>query len=88
MESNFTIDLGSRVRHRIHGMEGIVTARIQYLTGCNQYNVASDHLDKEGKLIDGHYFDEDHLVVIGKLELSEPKNFGGPGEFLTPQCHR
>jgi hypothetical protein len=35
----FKFDLGVTVKDVIHGFEGVVTGRCQYLTGCTQYLV-------------------------------------------------
>lgn len=33
------IELGSTVQDRISGLTGVVTARVEYLTGCTQYGI-------------------------------------------------
>lgn len=38
-ENQSSIKLGSRVRDRITGFEGIAVARVEYLTGCTQYGI-------------------------------------------------
>jgi hypothetical protein len=84
MDTNFKIDLGSKVKHRINDISGTVTGRIQYLTGCNQYCVIRPGLNKDEKPHEGLWFDEDMIVVTGKIKPFPRKNDGGPGESSPP----
>lgn len=57
------ITLGSRVRDRISGFEGIVTSESRFLTySGRRYGVTSDELYR-GQVMD-NVFDEDALEVI------------------------
>lgn len=58
------LQLGDKARHAITGFEGIVTARVQYLTGCDQVHLQPQGLDKDGKTFDGHYYDEPYVDLI------------------------
>lgn len=73
------IELGQKAKDKITGFEGILTARIQYLTGCDQYCIAPPAVD--GKIPDSCYFDEGRIGVLGRGILPEEvvteKN-GGP----------
>lgn len=71
-EVNFTIENGTTVKSNISGFKGMVTSRADHLNGCNRYFV-SPPVDKEGKLPDGYWFDEDELVTVKKATL-KPKN--------------
>lgn len=63
------IILGSKVRDRVTGFEGIATARIKYLNGCIQYCV-EPVVDKEGKMPKSHYIDFGQLEII-KISAAE-----------------
>lgn len=66
------IMLGQKARDVVTGFTGIVTARVQYLTGCDQYAL-NPGLDKDGKIMDGHYFDENRLVIVDEVPLKLPR---------------
>ncbi len=57
----FRIELGSRVRDQITGFEGVVTGRVEYLTGCAQYLVQPAVKKDSGEWIDARWLDEDRL---------------------------
>lgn len=57
------IKLGSRVKDKITGFEGIAIASVTYLTGCEQIGITPP-LDKDGKLVETQYFDITRLEVI------------------------
>ncbi len=72
--------LGDRVRCRITGCEGIAVARTDWIYGCLRWGVQREKLEKEGKVQDPAWFDDDQLVIVernthlspGLLEASEP----------------
>jgi hypothetical protein len=59
----FVHELGKRAKDKISGMTGILTARVEYLTGCNRYCIAPQEL-KDGRPIEGVYFDEACVEII------------------------
>ena len=65
------IELGTRVKDRTTGFQGIAVARTDWLYGCTRYGVQSDKLDKDGKPIEAEWFDEQALDASS----TEP---GGP----------
>ena len=78
------LELGIKVKDRITGFKGTITARTEYLWGCNRYFVEPE-VDENGAYRDGQSFDEDSLELIEdetvKLEdskLDEPRKTGGP----------
>lgn len=75
-----TINLGDKVKDSISGFSGIVTGRFLYLNGCVRINVDPDHLDKDGKSLDGHVFDENQLELM-QAKVHEPfaAASAGPG---------
>lgn len=79
--------LGQKLRCRVTGMEGIATARIEYLNGCVQYCVRPKNKDKNAKPTDGEYIDAQQLEVIGKGVSVDIKETGGPASS-APQVYR
>lgn len=60
---SFTLELGTKVKSNLSGFQGIVTSRAEHINGCNRYWVAPP-VDKDGKLVDGSWFDEAELDVV------------------------
>ena len=75
------IELGVRAKDRVTAFEGIITGRAQYIYGCDQY-VLVPPVDKNGKIVDGQWFDEGRIIVLGAgvaaEEVSIPNKPGGP----------
>lgn len=78
------ITLGDRVHDKVSGFKGIVTGRLEYLNGCRQFLVKPEQLDKDGKMIDGIWIDEQYLVLdLGGVmpdpfAVSKSPRRGGP----------
>ena len=51
------IKLGDKVKDNITGFTGIVTGKIEYLTGCIQYEIQPEELH-ECRHIESKWFDE------------------------------
>lgn len=60
----FKHELGLRAKDKISGMTGVITARCEFLTGCNRYCITPQEL-KDGRPIEGMYFDEEQIQIIG-----------------------
>lgn len=60
----FTLELGKRAKDKISGFEGIITARVEFLTGCNRYAITPTALH-DGMPLDSLYFDEGQVEVLG-----------------------
>ena len=58
------LEMGQEAKDKITGFKGILTARHQYITGCDQYAITPD-LDENGKLGDIFQFDEGRIEIIG-----------------------
>lgn len=83
------IKLGVKATDVITGFTGIITGRAEYLTGCIQY-VLCPPVDKDGKLRESEWFDENRIMVDGEAmetkihhtQVGEPKintiRAGGP----------
>ena len=65
----FTIELGSKVKSTITGFAGTAVSRSEHLNGCNRYWVQPT-IDKDGKMIDGYWFDENELEVTAAPKLA------------------
>jgi len=57
-------ELGKQARDRVTGFEGIITARIQHLTGCDRY-LLTPPVDKEGNFREPIWLDEGLLEITG-----------------------
>lgn len=55
--------LGRKVRDRITGFTGIVTGRVEYLTGCNQVLVSPATKD-DGSLVVPEWLDEQRVETM------------------------
>lgn len=58
------IKLGLKGRDKITGFEGIITGKVQYLYGCNQYCLVPPAVN--GEIKNGEWFDEGRIEIIGE----------------------
>lgn len=65
--AGFKFKLGEVLKDAVTGFTGVVMARIDYTTGCNQYGLSPQKVNKEGKRPDWEYIDENRLVSTGKI---------------------
>ncbi len=70
------IKLGTKVRDKITGFEGIAYSRVEYLNGCIQYGV-KPKVGDNNKMPDSEYIDESQLEIIEEEKLSSKKTVGG-----------
>lgn len=76
----FKIGLGDEVRDKISGLKGKVTTRAECLNGCHRYTVQPG-IDKDGKMPDSYWLDEQQLEYVNEGETSIKKTgTGGPVE--------
>ncbi len=59
----FIHELGKRAKDKITGFEGVITGRVEFLTGCNRYCIQPTTL-KDGRPIEAIYFDEAQTEII------------------------
>lgn len=71
-QENFLYENGVKAKSVVTGFSGIITARANHLHGCNRYWLQPP-VDKDGKILDGYWFDEGELEMI-PCEKIEPKN--------------
>jgi len=63
-EHKFKFELGKKAKDKISGFTGIITSRIQYLTGCDQYGI-KPKIKADGEPIEVSYFDEGRIEIVG-----------------------
>lgn len=61
---SFKHELGKTAKDKITGFTGLLTARCEFLTGCNRYCIQPVDL-MNGRPIDGIYFDEAQIEILG-----------------------
>lgn len=76
----FLHKLGVKAKSNISGFKGLITARAQYLHGCNRYWISPQELTKDKDLNDGYWFDEDELIIEKPKIVRKKTNAdrGGP----------
>jgi hypothetical protein len=68
------IKLGQTCRDVLTTFEGTVVSLIQNLTGCDQACLKPAKLDKDGKPMDGQWFDVTRLQILSKPIVRLPGN--------------
>lgn len=73
------IELGTKVRDRVSGVQGIAVARTEWLNGCTRVTVQPQEL-KDGQPVETTTVDEPQLEVVGrKHPLREGRLLGTGG---------
>ena len=69
MNNTDQIQLGDEVKDIVSGFTGIATAKTEFLNGCVRVSI-DPPVDKEGKHVDGRWFDQEQVEVIqrGKVK--------------------
>lgn len=78
MTINRSPALGDRVRDRVTGLEGIVTAHSKHIAGCDRLWM-SPRVGSDGKQVEGQWIDID-LVEILETSVIAPVSY----ERLSP----
>lgn len=78
--------LGVTVRDLITGFEGVVTGRVEYISGCNQVLVVPK-VKADGAFIPAEWFDEQRVVVNTAVDRIALDNGSSPG-FDAPAPKR
>ena len=74
--------VGERLRDKVSGFTGIAMSKVEYFSGCIQYLVDPEQLNKETNAkMNGVYFDLEQLEKVddGLLEVREEKKRPGGG---------
>lgn len=77
------IKLGLKVRDSVSGFKGISLGRVVYINGCARICISPKH-DKDGKLIQSSWFDEEQIEIIeDKPAVKTGDNIkGGPAPSI------
>jgi len=81
------IKLGDKAKDKISGFEGIVTAEVKFLNGCDRLQITPDKLNTDGSLIDGEYFDRPQLQRVKEKKIKVEKNNNG-GDRPDPKGYK
>lgn len=60
------IDLGQKAEDKITGFYGVITARAQYLTGCDQYCLQPPIRKDQNEILKSEWFDEGRIHILAK----------------------
>jgi hypothetical protein len=72
----FKHELGNKVKTKSTGLEGILMSRSECLYGCNRYFI-QPKVDKDMKLPEGWWADEDDIIIVNKGITAKKKYTGG-----------
>ena len=89
MSAQHHIDLlGKTGRDRVTGLQGVISSISFDLYGCVQA-VITPPVDKEGKIVDGRWFDVHRLEIVDdKRVMPVPVFEAAPPRFgMTPSTH-
>lgn len=70
--------LGTTVVDKITGFRGVVTGRVEYISGCNQLLVTPKS-DKDGALNEAQWFDEQRCATDNAVQIIKLENEKSPG---------
>ena len=73
----FKHDLGVRAKCRVTELVGIINSRSENINMCNRYFI-QPKVEKEMKIPDGYWVDEDDIIVLDKGLNAKTKPTGGP----------
>ncbi len=75
------LELGVKAKDTVTGLTGIITGKVEYITGCDQY-LLQPPMTKQGLFIEPRWMDEGRLEQIGNgadtlsVQLISGKNIG------------
>ncbi|KKK63622.1 hypothetical protein LCGC14_2992430 [marine sediment metagenome] len=75
----FKFELGTTLRDKVTGFEGVVMVRAEYFTGCVHYGLQTREL-KDGRITDWEWIDGSRLILVDGLTqiTKEGKPTSGP----------
>lgn len=76
--------LGTTVRDRITGFTGIVTGRVEYITGCNQALVQPKMKEDGAAMPESAWVDEQRLEAVAGAARIKLDNGASPGFDRAP----
>jgi len=71
------VKLGTKVRDKVTGLEGVVIGKTLWLNGCTRVGVQPP-LDKDGKMVEPAWIDEPQLEYVGEHVPEGARDTGGP----------
>jgi len=78
------------VKDVVTGYTGVAVARIEYATGCFQYQIQPQTLNEKGEPLEGKWFDVSRVELVEDKEVFTVKanttadDPGGPPPTTTP----
>ena len=76
--------LGKKGKDSITGFTGIIMARCVYMTGCNRLLLVP-RVGKDGKILDGEWFDEERINVSPERPVDLPGKVGKGADIDAPK---
>ena len=81
--------LGKRVRDKITGFTGVVTAQVRHISGCDTVSIQPKSNDRGDKIEDSRQFDVGRLEILpdGEVtpqDVASPDGKTGPSELGEP----
>ena len=74
---SYKFELGSELKSKVTGFQGINVANSTHLNGCNRCYV-QPKVKKDGKIPDGNWLDEPELLLVKKPKAkAKPRKTGG-----------
>lgn len=77
------IEFGTKAKDAITGFVGTVTGHTRYISGCSQLLLVPG-LDKDGKMQEGHWFDEQRVEAVETKPSITLDNSKTPGPDRAP----
>lgn len=74
----FKFELNEVVKEKVTGFTGVVMCRSEYNTGCIQYGLLKQSLNKDGNIDEWIFLDETRLEATTKPSAKIKKSIGGP----------
>ncbi len=81
------VNLSDQVKDKITGFKGTVVGKVEYINGCVKYSV-QPKIDKDGKMPDSIWIDEQELEITKKAAKKKTKPKGGPVKNLPKDSHK
>lgn len=79
----FKYGLGLTAKDIITGVRGIITGRVEYLTGCNQYLIQPKS-QKDSKA-NSYWFDEQRLAIQKDKKIELDNSDGNGADMEAPR---
>ena len=84
----FKYPLGTRAKDKVSGLVGMIISRCENLNGCLRYTIQPP-IDKDGKIVESYWFDEDQIEIINEKPVEVKKNFtGGPPTLARQEVNK